>query len=58
MAIRIYLRIMNREKNKGKRKVRTYKILDAPYRKAMKKAKKNKTTVANLLEDFLYDYAE
>ena len=49
---------MKAEKLKEKRKVKTYKVPDTIYAKAKKKAKKEKTTVANLLEDYLYDYAE
>lgn len=49
---------MKIEKLKEKRVFKGYKIALTIYLKAMKKAKKNKTTVANLLEDYLYDYAE
>lgn len=43
-------------KVKEKRSVKTYKVPQSVYRKAQDKAKKEKTTVANKLEDFLYDY--
>jgi hypothetical protein len=41
-----------------KREFRGYKIPDTIYKKCMAKAGKNGTTVANLIEDYLYDYAE
>lgn len=41
-----------------KREFRGYKIPDSIYKKCMTKAGKNGTTVANLIEDYLYDYAE
>lgn len=39
-----------------KRNVRTYKVTDAIYDKAKKKAKAQKTTVAAKVENLLYDY--
>lgn len=39
-----------------KRVVKSYKVKMSVYEKAKKKAKAEKTTVANRLEDFLYDY--
>lgn len=47
---------MKKEKKPEKRNVRTYKVVDSVYTKADKKAKKEKTTVANLLENHLYYY--
>ena len=49
---------MKQEKLKEKRVGKSYKIAPTIYEKAKKKAKKEKTTVANILEDYLYDYAE
>jgi len=44
------------KKREVKRNVRTYKVPDDVYESAKKKAKKERTTVANKLESFLYDY--
>lgn len=49
---------MKAEKLKEPRINKSYKVAKTIYEKARKKAKKEKTTVANLLEDYLYDYAE
>lgn len=49
---------MKAEKINEKRVVKSYKVKLSVYKKAMKKAAKNKTTVTNLLENYLYDYAE
>jgi len=49
---------MKQENKKEKRVVKSYKVRLSVYEKAKKKATKNKTTVTNILEDFLYDYAE
>ena len=49
---------MKEENKKEKRVVKSYKVRLSVYEKAKKKAAKNKTTVTNVLEDFLYDYAE
>lgn len=39
------------------RKPRTYKASDEVYNAAMKRAKNEKTTVANVMERALWDYA-
>ena len=39
-----------------KRVVKSYKVKPSIYSAAKMKAEKKKTTVANVLEDFLYDY--
>jgi hypothetical protein len=49
---------MKQKETKEKRVVKSYKVRPSIYEKAKKKATKNKTTVTNVLEDFLYDYAE
>lgn len=49
---------MKDKKIKEKRVVKSYKVPLSIYDKCDKKAKKKKTTVANLLEDYLYDFAE
>lgn len=49
---------MKAEKKQEKRIIKSYKVPESVYRKAFKKARKNKTTLANLLEDYIYDYAE
>lgn len=41
-----------------KRKQRAYKIKDTPYNKAMKRAFKDKTNLASLVERFVTDYSE
>lgn len=41
-----------------KRKVRGYKIRDTPYLKAMRRAKKERRTVAELIEYFVMAYAK
>lgn len=47
---------MKSDTKKEKRVVKSYKIPDRIYQKAKKKAVIHKTTVANVVEDFLYDY--
>ena len=49
---------MKQRSKKEKRELKSYKGRLSVYEKAKKKATKNKTTVTNILEDFLYDYAE
>ena len=41
----------------NKRKPRSYKCLDKFYKKAQKRAKKEKTTVANVVESSVISYA-
>lgn len=53
-----YISKMKDKKIKEKRVVKSYKVPLSIYDKCDKKAKKKKTTVANLLEDYLYDFAE
>jgi hypothetical protein len=48
---------MKAEKLKEKRVVKTYKVPETIYKKVKIKVKKSKTTVANLIEDYLYDYS-
>lgn len=48
---------MKAGKPEEKRVVKSYKVKPKVYDKAKKKAKKNNTTVANILEDYLYDYS-
>lgn len=45
-------------KSKEKRIVRGYKCAETPYRKAMLRAIKEKTTLANLLEDVVVAYSK
>jgi hypothetical protein len=45
-------------KAKIKRNQRAYRIADKPYNKAMKRAAKEKTTVANLVENIITAYAD
>jgi hypothetical protein len=40
-----------------KRVVKSYKVKPTVYAIAKMKAEKNKTTVANILENYLYDFA-
>jgi hypothetical protein len=40
-----------------KRVVKSYKVKPTVYAVAKMKAEKNKTTVANILENYLYDFA-
>lgn len=49
---------MKAEKLKEKRVVKSYKVPETIYKKVKSKARKLKTTVANVIEDYLYDYAE
>lgn len=50
--------LINKKDVKGEedRKSRSYKIFPSIYEKATAKAALNNTTVANIIEDFLYDY--
>lgn len=41
-----------------KRKHRAYKIVDAAYNKAMKRAQKNKTPLSNIVENIVTSYGE
>lgn len=41
-----------------KRKVKSYKVADSVYQKAKKKARKEKTTLANKIENFVTDYSK
>lgn len=43
---------------KQKRHSRTYKATDAVYTKAMKRAKRCKVNLANIIELFVSDYGE
>ena len=43
-------------KVKEKRIVRGYKCAETPYRKAMRRAKKDKTTLAEVLEEIVTAY--
>lgn len=43
-------------KEKEKRVGKSYKVKPSVYAKARKKAKAEKTTVANVVEELLYDY--
>jgi len=45
-------------KVKEKRNARSYKIADKTYRKAMRKAKKDKTTLAVLIESYVVAYSK
>ncbi len=45
-------------KAEEKRKARAYKIADKPYKKAMRRAKKDKVKLASMVEDFVFAYAE
>jgi hypothetical protein len=47
---------MKKETKPEKRVVKSYKIKLSAYAKADKKAKSKSSTVANVIEDFLYDY--
>lgn len=44
-------------KAKEKRNTHSYKIVDSAYNKVSRRAKKEKTTVANIVEDFLLNCA-
>ena len=41
-----------------KRNPHTYKCTDKVYKEAMKRAKKEKKTLAKLIEDFVIDYGK
>jgi hypothetical protein len=45
-------------KAKEKRKARAYKISDKDYKKAMRRAKKEKTPLASMIEEVLIGYGE
>ena len=45
------------ESNKHPRKPRTYKINDARYKRAMRRAKKEKVSLATIVEDFVTAYS-
>lgn len=45
-------------KAKEKRNVRAYKIADKPYEKAKKRATRNKSNLATIIEAFVTDYSE
>jgi hypothetical protein len=45
------------KKVKNPRKVRTYKVVDAVYKKAMARAKKEKCKMSNVIENFVTEYA-
>lgn len=49
---------MEAKKETPKRQVRSYKILDKFYFDAQKRAAKEKTTVGNIVEDFLINYSK
>lgn len=49
---------MKDKKQTIKRQVRSYKILDKFYFAAQKIASKEKTTVGNVVENFLIDYSK
>jgi hypothetical protein len=57
-VIRITFAFMEGKKYSEKRQVRSYKIVDKFYFKAQKRAAKEKTTVANVIETCLMHYAE
>jgi hypothetical protein len=44
-------------KEKAKRKLRGYKVADKPYIKAMKRANKEKESLATLIEQFVIRYS-
>lgn len=41
---------------KETKSIKTYRIADRVYEKAMSKARKERTTVSKKIEDMLYDY--
>jgi hypothetical protein len=45
-------------KAKQKRIARAYKVADAPYNKAKKRATRNKQSLATIVEAFVTDYSE
>lgn len=45
-----------KEQKQERKSVRSYKVHTEIYRKAVKKAKSEKTTVSRKVADFLYDY--
>jgi hypothetical protein len=45
-------------KQEKKRRLRTYKVADEPYDKAMKTAKKKKKFLASEIEKFIEQYSE
>lgn len=49
---------METNKLQEKRQVRSYKVIDKYYFKAQKRAAKEKTTVANVIEETVKLYAE
>lgn len=49
---------MEAKKFSEKRQVRSYKVVDKYYFKAQKRAAKEKTTVANVIEETIRLYAE
>jgi hypothetical protein len=55
IAVLPYIRFM---KAKEKRKPRAYKIADTPYKKAMRRAKKEKKALASLIEEVVVAYSD